>query len=54
VSEGTDGEGGGVGGVEDDEESKRYERSLRDYVEELDENLAEETGLPKPLPTGTK
>jgi hypothetical protein len=47
-----------VGGVEDDEESKRmprYERSLAEYVDNLDENLAldDETGLPKPFPTGT-
>nr|XP_012147913.1 PREDICTED: protein tipE-like [Megachile rotundata] len=57
------GEGGGaVGGVEDDEDSTtmgkpRYERSLReyDYVEDLDEDFAEddEAGLPKPFPTGT-
>ncbi|XP_076391815.1 protein tipE isoform X1 [Megachile rotundata] len=56
------GEGGGaVGGVEDDEDSTtmgkpRYERSLReyDYVEDLDEDFAEddEAGLPKPFPTG--
>lgn len=56
VSEGTDGEGGAVGGVEDDEENKRmprYERSLGEYA---DESFAEddETGLPKPFPTGTK
>ncbi|XP_015430081.1 PREDICTED: protein tipE [Dufourea novaeangliae] len=56
------GEGGGaVGGVEDDEDSTtmgkpRYERSLReyDYVEDLDDDFAEDddTGLPKPFPTG--
>jgi len=58
ASEGADEEGGAVGGVEDDEESKRmprYERSLAEYVDNLDENLAldDETGLPKPFPTGT-
>ncbi|XP_076279772.1 protein tipE-like isoform X2 [Lasioglossum baleicum] len=63
VSEDSDGQvegGGAVGGVEDDEDSttmgkSRYERSLReyDYVEE-DDDFAEEdeTGLPKPFPTG--
>ncbi|XP_066592392.1 protein tipE [Prorops nasuta] len=56
--------GGVVGGVEDDEESKRKrsrkllrkERALRpyDYVEEFDEDFADEdeSDLPKPLPTG--
>ncbi|KAL6438901.1 hypothetical protein ACFW04_003748 [Cataglyphis niger] len=57
VSEGADGEGEVVGGVEDDEESKRmsrYERSLGEYVENLDMNIAvdDETGLLKPSPTG--
>lgn len=36
----------------------RYERSLReyDYVEDLDEDFAEDddAGLPKPFPTGTE
>lgn len=62
MSEGPDEEGGAVGGVEDDEESKRmprYERSLGnfgEYVEDLEEDFDEEdeTGLPKPYPTGTK
>lgn len=59
MSEGADGEGEVVGGVEDDEESKRmsrYERSLGEYVEDLDMNIAvdDETGLLKPSPTGTK
>lgn len=62
MSEGSDEEGGAVGGVEDDEEGKRmprYERSLGnfgEYVEDLDEGFDEEdeTGLPKPYPTGTK
>lgn len=61
VSEGSDEGGGAVGGVEDDEESKRmprYERSLGnygEYAEDLDEDFADEddTGLPKPFPTGT-
>lgn len=65
TSEDSDGQGeggGAVGGVEDDEDSTtmgkpRYERSLReyDYVEDLDEDFAEEddAGLPKPFPTGT-
>lgn len=53
VSEGTDGEGGAVGGVEDDEGSKRYERSLNEYVE-FNYADGDETGLPKPYPTGTK
>ncbi|XP_014488575.1 PREDICTED: protein tipE isoform X1 [Dinoponera quadriceps] len=60
VSEGSDEGGGAVGGVEDDEESKkmpRYERSLGnfgEYVEDLEEEFDEEdeTGLPKPYPTG--
>lgn len=48
-----------VGGVEDDEESKRmsrYERSLGEYVEGLDVSIAvnDETGLLEPSPTGTK
>ncbi|EZA57671.1 Protein tipE [Ooceraea biroi] len=55
VSEGADEGGGAVGGVEDDEGSKRmprYERSLGEYVDDI-ENFAEddETGLPKPFPT---
>lgn len=61
MSEGSDEEGGAVGGVEDDEEGKRtlrYERSLGnfEYVEDLDDGFDEEdeTGLPKPYPTGTK
>lgn len=61
MSEGSDEEGGAVGGVEDDEESKRmprYERSLGnfgEYVEGLEDFVEEdETGLPKPYPTGTK
>jgi len=59
ASEGADEEGGAVGGVEDDEGSKRmprYERSLAEYVDNLDENLIldDETGLPKPFPTGTR
>lgn len=66
ASEDSDGQGeggGAVGGVEDDEDSTtmdkpRYERSLReyDYVEDLDEDFAEddEAGLPKPFPTGTE
>lgn len=59
-SEGTDGEGGAVGGVEDDEENKRmprYERSLGEYnIEDVNENFAmdDENGLPKSFPTGTK
>ncbi|XP_033328562.1 protein tipE isoform X1 [Megalopta genalis] len=62
VSEDSDGQvegGGAVGGVEDDEDSTtmgkpRYERSLReyDYVEEDDFPEDDETGLPKPFPTG--
>lgn len=64
TSEDSDGQGeggGAVGGVEDDEDSTtmgkpRYDRSLReyDYVEDLDEDFAEddEAGLPKPFPTG--
>ncbi|KAK1120675.1 hypothetical protein K0M31_012281 [Melipona bicolor] len=66
TSEDSDGQGeggGAVGGVEDDEDSTtmgkpRYERSLReyDYVEDLDEDFAEDddAGLPKPFPTGTE
>lgn len=62
ASEGSDEGGGEVGGVEDDEESKRmprYERSLGnfgEYVDDLGEDfdVEEETGLPKPYPTGTK
>lgn len=58
VSEGSDEGGEVVGGVEDDEESKRmsrYERSLGEYVEGLDVNIAvdDETGLLEPSPTGT-
>jgi len=59
TSEETDGEGGAVGGVEDDEENKRmprYERSLGEYIENFDENFAtdDKNGLPKSFPTGTK
>lgn len=59
TTEGSDGEGGVVGSVEDDEESKRmprYERSLGEYIEKLDGNFAvdDENGLPKPFPTGTQ
>lgn len=53
MSEGSDEGGEVVGGVEDDEESKRYERSLGEYVEGLDVNM-DETGLLEPSPTGTK
>lgn len=49
TTEGSDGEGGAVGSVEDDEESKRYERSLDKYIEDFDEN-----GLSTSSPTGTK
>jgi len=59
TSDGADGGGRAVGGVEDDEENKRmprYERSLGEYIEDLDENFAmdDENGLPKSFPTGTK
>lgn len=59
-SEGSDGGGEAVGGVEDDEENKqmpRYERSLGEYIENIDENsiaVDDENGLPKTFPTGTK
>ncbi|XP_011870794.1 PREDICTED: protein tipE isoform X2 [Vollenhovia emeryi] len=57
TTEGSDGEGGAVGSVEDDEESKRmprYERSLGEYIEDLDATFAveDENGLPKTFPTG--
>lgn len=59
TSEGSNGEGGAVGDVEDDEENKRmprYERSLGEYIEDLNKNFAvdDENGLPKSFPTGTK
>lgn len=60
MSEGSDGGGEAVGGVEDDEENKqmpRYERSLGEYIENVDENaivMDDENGLPKTFPTGTK
>ncbi|XP_011065113.1 PREDICTED: protein tipE [Acromyrmex echinatior] len=52
TSDGADGGGRAVGGVEDDEENKRmprYERSLGEYIEDLDENFAmdDENGLPQ-------
>ncbi|KAL0124242.1 hypothetical protein PUN28_006235 [Cardiocondyla obscurior] len=57
TTDGSDGEGGAVGSVEDDEENKRmprYERSLGEYIEDLDESFAvnDENGLPKSFPTG--
>ncbi|XP_018401559.1 PREDICTED: protein tipE isoform X1 [Cyphomyrmex costatus] len=57
TSNGADGGGRAGGGVEDDEENKRmprYERSLGEYIEDLDENFAmdDENGLPKSFPTG--
>lgn len=63
MSEGSDEGGGAVGGVEDDEGGKRmprYERSLGNFgkyvVEDLEQgfDVDDETGLPKPFPTGTK